>query len=207
MLKWIGGCLGVVVVVVGFGIWFGYRKLSTFAEAPPVSTVTIMAPPARVFASIADADSMTEWRSEGLGIRSSRRGLLRLGDTLLVQSRSANDNRPMRATWVVSAVTPDRLLAFEVRDDSSGAIMFTRRDSLVAMGDATQIVSSFTSPMLDSVRAKHADSGSGATGAVISMGSKLMISAMRLQSDQELKRLKSRIEGRVETDSVSRPLR
>ncbi|MEX2155181.1 MAG: hypothetical protein WD825_17680 [Gemmatimonadaceae bacterium] len=204
MLKWIGGCLGLIVVVVGFGMWFGYRKYESFTSAPPISTVTILAPANRVFASIADADSMIEWRSEGLGIRSPRRGLLKLGDTLLVQSRSAGDNRPTRATWVVSALTPGKLLALEVRDDSTGMIMFTRRDSLVDLGDATQIVSTFAAPMLDSVRARHADSG-GAARAMIGMGSKLVISAMRLQSDQELRRLKSRIEGRVELDSVPRP--
>src|SRR5688572_28704747 len=130
MLKWIAGCLGLIVVVVGFGLWFGYRKLRTFADAPPISTVTIQAPASRVFASMADVDSMTEWRAEGLGIRSSRRGLLRQGDSLVIQSRSTGDDPPMRATWVVSAIRPNKLIALEALNDSTGAIMFTRRDSL-----------------------------------------------------------------------------
>src|SRR2546430_2898026 len=45
MLKWILGCLGLAIVIVACAVWFGYRKLQTFADSPPVATVTINAPP------------------------------------------------------------------------------------------------------------------------------------------------------------------
>src|SRR5258708_9965630 len=116
-LKWVLGILGVGVVFVCVAAWYGYRKLQSFAGQGP-SSVTIGAPASRVFASIADADSLKEWRTEGLGIRSSRQGRLVVGDTLVVQNRgtTATNSRQSRSTWVVSGVIPDVLLALEVRN-------------------------------------------------------------------------------------------
>jgi hypothetical protein len=197
MLKWILGCLGVAVIVVCFAAWYGYRQLKNFAKDGPASTVTIGAPPSRVFASLADPDSMKEWRSEGLGIRSSRHGLLAVGDSVEVESSSSSStsNRRSRSTWVVTAMIPDVLLALEVRSDSTRSTVFMRRDSLVSVGDSTQVFSSFTAPMLDSLQRKS-DSKGRAAGAVMGMASNVMIAALRVMSEQELKRLKRHFEGR-----------
>jgi hypothetical protein len=196
VLKWILGILGVVVVIVCFGAWYGYRALQNFAQAGPSSAVVIGAPAGRVFASIADADSMTEWRSEGLGIRSSRRGVLQVGDTVRTQAREQgmSSGRRSNSTWVVTAVVPDVLLALEVRDDSTGATIFMRRDSLVSLGDSTRVVTTFTAPMLDSLR-QRGDSAGRAAGAVFGLTSNAMIVGLRAVSQQELKQLKGHVEG------------
>src|SRR5258708_24746810 len=120
-LKWVLGILGVGVVFVCVAAWYGYRKLQSFAGEGP-SSVTIGAPASRVFASIADADSMKKWRSEGLGIRASRQGRLAVGDSLVVQNRSSTttSSRRMNSTWVVTAEIPDVLVALEIRTASTG---------------------------------------------------------------------------------------
>ena len=195
-LKWVLGILGVGVVVVCFAVWYGYRKLQSFAGEGP-SSVTIGAPASRVFASMADADSMKEWRSEGLGIRASRQGRLAAGDTLVVQSRTTtSSSRSSRSTWVVTAVIPDVLMALEVRNDSTGEPMFMRRDSLVALGDSTRVVSSFSAPILDKLATRRDTSGR-ARGAMLNLASNVMIAGLRVVSGQELKRLKGHIEGHV----------
>jgi uncharacterized protein YndB with AHSA1/START domain len=192
MLKWIGGCAVLVIVVVAGGIWYGYRKISTIAEGGNAASITINAPATRVFANMVDVDSMTEWRAEGLGIRANRKGPLTVGDTLQVQTKSTTDNRQMRSTWIVSAMIPDRLLVTEMRNDSTGQVALTRRDSLAALGDSTIVVTTLVQVLLDSMRAARADSEGG---TMLNMASKFMVAAMRVQSELELKRLKARLEG------------
>lgn len=195
-LKWILGLLGVAVVFVCFAVWYGYRKLQTFAGEGP-SSVTIGAPASRVFASIADADSMKEWRSEGLGIRASHQGRLVVGDTLEVQSTGStgSSRRSSRSTWVVTAVIPDVLMALEVRNDSTGESMFMRRDSLISLGDSTRVMSTFSSAVFDRLRTRGDTSGR-AKGAMLNLASNVMIAGLRVVSDQELNRLRGHIEGR-----------
>jgi uncharacterized protein YndB with AHSA1/START domain len=194
-LKWVLGLLGVAVVFVCLAAWYGYRKLQSFAAEGP-SSVIILAPASRVFASIADADSMKEWRSEGLGIRASRQGRLAVGDTLVVQSSSTttSSRRSSRSTWVVTAVIPDVLMALEVRNDSTGEPMFMRRDSLISLGDSTRVMSTFSSPMFDRLKTRGDTSGR-AKGAMLNLASNVMIAGLRVVSDQELKRLRGHIEG------------
>jgi uncharacterized protein YndB with AHSA1/START domain len=196
-LKWILGILGAAVVFVCFAAWYGYRKLQSFAGEGP-SSVTIGAPASRVFASMADADSMKEWRSEGLGIRASRQGRLAVGDTLVVQNSSTTttSSRRSRSTWVVTAVIPDVLLALEVRNDSSGEAMFMRRDSLIALGDSTRVMSTFSSPVFDKLK-RRGDTSGKARSAMLNLASNVMIAGLRMVSDQELKRLRGHIEGHL----------
>jgi hypothetical protein len=59
MWKWLGGCLVIVVVVIAIGVWTGYRKLSQFSGPNKPETVAIAAPASRVFASVANADSLS----------------------------------------------------------------------------------------------------------------------------------------------------
>jgi uncharacterized protein YndB with AHSA1/START domain len=178
-----------VLCVVGV-LWYGYRKLETYAGTGPSTTITIDAPARRVFANIADADSMTEWRAEGLGIRASHRGPLKVRDTLHMQVSGASPERERRSTWVVTALVPAQLLAMDMLNDS-GRVVATRRDSLIALGDSTKVVSTFAAPMLDSIRAAKPDSG----GKMAGVAEKLLISGMKMQSSIELQRLKARLEG------------
>jgi len=191
MLKWIGGCLLLVIVGAAVLFYVGYRKVQDYAAKGPSATVMIGAPAERVFAAISDADSLTDWRAEGLGIRASRKGMLRVGDTLLIQERNAGPNREQRSTWVVTAVTPGRLIAAEMRSDSG--VFVTRRDSIAPMGDSTQITTVLAAPGMDSVITRVRDS-SRAGGAMMGTVGKLMIAAMRAQTNMELQRLKRHIE-------------
>src|SRR3954467_14403420 len=111
MLKWILGCLGLIVVVVACAVWYGYRKLQTFADKPPVSTITIAAPPSRVFASMASADSFETWT--GATVVKSPHGLLKTGDTVMMVG-GVTDTATKRAMWVVSALDPNKLIATEM---------------------------------------------------------------------------------------------
>lgn len=187
MLRWIGGCALVAVLLLAIGMCAGYRKITKMADEGPQETVVIQAPAQRVFTMVAHADSLSEWRAEGLGIRASRAGMLQAGDSVIIQSGAAS-NRSMRSTWHVSQVIPGMLIAFEMRSDRG--TMAVRRDSVIALGDSTQVISSFVVTAVDSLRA-DGDSGS----AMSDMTSKLFLSAGRMQTRAELLRLKQRIEG------------
>jgi len=197
-LKWVLGLLGVAVVFVCFAAWYGYRKLQDFAGQGP-SSVTIAAPASRVFASMSDADSLTEWRTEGLGIRGSHQGQLVVGDSLIVQntgSQGPSSRRRSRSRWVVTAVVPNVLVALEVRNDTTGETMFVRRDSLVAVGDSTRVMTMFSAPVLDKLR-RRGDTSSKARGAMLNLASNVMAAGLRVMADQGLERLRGDIEGHV----------
>ena len=107
-------------------------------------------------------------------------------------------------TWRTKEVVPSKLLVLSLRDDSTGAVLAMRRDSLVSLGDSTMIVSTLASPMLDSLRGGSEEKSPGkAGGAILDMSSKLLVSGMRMQSKVELTRLKNHIEGRP--DALVRP--
>lgn len=191
MLRWVGGCAVALAALVAIGMCTGYRQISRMAEEGPEETVVIHAPASRVFLMVANADSLTEWRLEGLGIRASRAGLLRVGDSLIIQAASG-PNRNMRSTWHVSAIVPDVLIAFEMRGDSGGMLAI-RKDSVIALADSAQVISSFTGTIVDSLRGQAVDSGQSA--ALVDVTSKLFITAGRMQTRAELARLKARIMG------------
>jgi uncharacterized protein YndB with AHSA1/START domain len=196
MLKWIlGGCLALVALAC-VAVWFGYRQLKNIAGAGPSSSVMIAAPPHRVFASLATVDSLGDWRIEGPAITASHRGLLVVGDTLTVDMQSSRGTRMM---WIVSAIARDTMIAYEATMSGNRRSMFTRRDSVVAQGDSTRVVSTFGTTMMeavmDSARSKGREVGPVGKG-VLGMASTAMIGGMRIQSEVELGRLKARIEGR-----------
>ena len=96
----------------------------------------------------------------------------------------------------MSEVTPGRLLVLQMRNDPTGQIFATRRDSLVATGDSTVVVSTIGSPMIDSLRNERGDSGGKLGGAVLDFSSKMLVSAFRVISERDLRRLKARLEGK-----------
>jgi uncharacterized protein YndB with AHSA1/START domain len=203
MLKWIlGGCATLILIACIFA-WIGYRKLKTYANEGPAATVTIMASPHRVFASLADPDSMADWRMDGAQMTAAHKGLLKAGDTLVVRNATqSSTGRPARLNWVVTVVTMDQLVAFEAVD-TAGHAMMTRRDSVIGVGDSTRVISTIAAPMMDSIQARSGKSGPVAQG-VMGMASTAMIAALRMSSDMELKRLKIMIEGHPIRDSVPR---
>ena len=139
MSKWMKGCL-VILALMALAMWWGYRKMASVASGPPPD-VTIHAPASRVFASLANGDSIPTWMGRGNIVLVSRHGMLLPGDTISVQLRRAFGGRFERIRWIVSAVVPDKLLVLEVRSDTTGTLLGTRRDSLISIGDSTRVVS------------------------------------------------------------------
>ncbi|MEP6905410.1 MAG: SRPBCC family protein [Gemmatimonadales bacterium] len=194
MWKWIGGCLLVCIAVVAYGLWTGYTKLSSFGSSDGTETVTVGAPVSRVFAALADADSLSTWIPEQSGVKVAHHGMLVVGDTLQGQMQLRFNVGKKQAKWTVSEVVPGKLLALELVSDSSGKLVARRQFSLSASGDSTRVTSAVVAPMLDSMRASRVDSGKP-VGKAIDITSKLLLSALRMESHVELDRLKSHIEG------------
>lgn len=190
MWKWIVGAAALIAVLLVVTCWYGYKKLTAGGDS---AVVAIAATPERVFASLADPDSMAVWMGAGSKISAPHHGLLTAGDTLRVETGTPGRSY-QQYIWIVSAVTPGRLLVLQMRSDTSG-VFATRRDSLVASGDSTIIISTIASPMIDSMRTLRGDTGGRVGGALLNFGSKVLISAFRVVSEHELKRLKARLEG------------
>ena len=202
MWKWIGGIILLILVLVFAGMCYGFRKIQGYASGPGETTTLIGATPARVFASLADGDSIPDWMVMGT-VRPSRHGILRVGDSLTVIERDTADPRMQRMKWVVSEVSPGKLFAVQMRNDSLGIVMVVRRFALEARGDSTALTTAVTSPVVDSASAE-AKTETGTARAMMGLTVKLMLGAMRMQSQMEVNQLKARVEGRPTAD-VPRP--
>ncbi len=193
MSKWMTGCLLVLLVLAGM-VWWGYRRMAAFAPGNGPLSVGIKAPPDRVFASLANGDSIVTWMAQGNVVTVKRHGPLVVGDSLRVQMRSMPGLPQRSLIWTVSEVVPNKLLELEMRADTSRKVMAIRRDTLVEAGDSTLVMSSVSSPMMDSVQRTPGDTGS--KGLMLDMTSRLLISSFRMEAKLELLRLKARVEGR-----------
>jgi len=198
MLKWIAsGCL-VIILVVCVVAYAGYRKMSSIAANGPSVTVAIAATPQRVFASMANVDSLSTWTMPGASFRTTRKGLLARGDTLILVAR--RDSQP-RTAWIVDTVIPNTLVAMRMVVLDRGMVVSRRRDSLAVNGDSTRVTSTIVMSILDSLSATEGQKGR-VSGGIFDMASTMTAAGARIQAEQELKRLKLRIEG---GSPVSRP--
>jgi uncharacterized protein YndB with AHSA1/START domain len=193
MWKWIVGALLALVVLVAALGYYGYRKVTKFASGGDSTSVMIDASPDRVFASLANTDSLAVWMGEESMITASRSGALVVGDTVHVESARV---RAGRSSWVVSEVVPNQLLVRQLLSDTTSHIVATRRDSLVPAGDSTRIISTINSPLMDSIRTQSGDTVSRMGNAVLDFSAKMLISVFRAASAEELKKLKAHIEGK-----------
>ncbi len=182
-------------MLVGIGLCTGYRQLKSSGAGHGTDTLTIGAPVARVFASVAHADSISEWMADRRGVSAGHHGMLAPGDTLQIETRLPLSRGMRKMKWTVSEVRPNQLLALQLRSDSIGELVATRELSLVAKGESTFITSAIAAPIVDSIRAGRSDTLKS-SDAYLDAASKLLISALRLQSHIELEQLKSRVEGR-----------
>ena len=183
MLKWVGGCLVVVVVLVIGGAWFGLRTMRESLTPDGSARVAILASPARVFASLADGDSVSTWMAQGNTVATTRRGRFEPGDSIRITLRRALGMSPEPMTWEVMEVVPDRLLVLQLRSSSVPSGMAIRRDSLVTAGDSTIVLSRIVSSLPDSAKS--------------STSAEMMMSLFQMQSRLELESLKARLEGRT----------
>jgi uncharacterized protein YndB with AHSA1/START domain len=195
-MKWVLRIFAGLVVLVALVAWWGYSKYKKFTAGGNTTTVSIHAPAERVFASLANADSVTTWVGPGATPVATRHGMMQPGDTLRVESTSGRGSRNGAFTWMVTEVRLNQLLAMELRADTSNSVFATRRDSLVQMGDSTLVITTVGSPMFDSARTTLRDSVRKGASVMLDFGSKIALSAFRVQSENELRRLKAHIEGR-----------
>jgi hypothetical protein len=190
MWKWIGGILLLIVLCLAGAMWAGYRKLTSGGD---VAAVTIAGSPERVFAALANHDSLASWYVFKGQPTPTGHGPLAVGDSLPAQTPRSGSRG---SKWVADEVVPGKLLVLSLHRDTNRAVIAVRRDSLVSLGDSTEIISTISSPMMDSVRSQS-DNKAGLVGA----SSKILISGMRIQSKIELARLKNHIEGRPVEDA------
>jgi len=190
MWKWIIGAVLALVLLVAGLIYVQYRKITSAGAS---AAVTMPGTPERVFASLADADSMSAWMTEGNKITGKHHGMVAAGDTLRIETGKTGGQK---FSYLVSQVEPGQLLVMQIRSDSTGFVFATRRDSLVATGDSTTVVSTIASPTLDSLKTERGDTGGKVGGALLSFTSKMSIALFRALSEQDLRRLKTHLEGK-----------
>jgi len=193
--KWLGGCLLIGLVVVGMGVWSSWRKLSPYSGPNGPETTVIAAPASRVFASLANADSISSWMNPSLGVRAAHHGMLVAGDTLKIgaKGRLTFGAEPMK--WIVVDVRPDQLFALQLRSDSTGKILATRQFTIAARGDSTLVTSEVSTPVADSIRASRTDTLKRSDAWIAGL-SKMMMASLRMQSHLEMEELKRHIEGK-----------
>ena len=191
MWKWIGGILLVLVLCLVGASWLGYQKLTAGGD---VATVTIAGSPERVFATLANHDSLASWWVLKGQPGPTGHGAVAVGDSLPAQMPQSSA-RQRFSRWVTDEVVPGKLFVLSLRNDSTGLVVAIQRDSLVSVGDSTQVISTISSPMMENLRSQGGAEKSP-PGALTDMSSKLVVSAMRVQSKLELTRLKNHIEGR-----------
>lgn len=192
MWKWIAGGVFVVVVVLAGTCYYGYRKLT---EGGGAAVVMIGAAPERVYASIADPDSLSTWVDVGSTVTSSRHGLLEVGDSFTIVRPPVKAGRAGESvSYRVLALDPGRILEVQIMADTLARVArITRLDSLTLVNDSTRLSVTYLAEILDSARLSVRDSGKAAS-AMLGFAEKMIVAAMRLASEQDLQRLKARVE-------------
>lgn len=190
MLKWILGGMAILVLVLGATCWYGYKKVT---EGGDTAEVAIAGSQEWVYAALVHTDSMARWMSPGTTITPAARDLA-IGDTLRVTGRLGDGTARQDMMWIVRELAPPSRIVMDLAD-SAGRALLLRHDDIIRRNDSTVVISRFSSPMMDSVRAANVDSGRFASGMVGTM-QKVMTSAMRLAAETDLARLKARVEGK-----------
>ena len=184
MLKWVGGCLVLVVVLIAGGLWFAMRSMRDTLGPDGSVRVSIAASPQRVYASMSNADSLKTWMAQGNTVTTWRSGPLVVGDSIKIEIRRSLGTAMV---WRVRELVPDQAITLDLTQGTTQPVG-VRKDSLIAAGDSTIVVSVITSTAGDSVK-------SGASGLAADMAT----SMFRLQAKLELQTLKARLEGRAQT--------
>ena len=181
MLKWLGGCAVVAVILIAGGSYFAMRTMKESLSPDGSSRVAIHAPPERVFASLSSADSAATYMGAGNKVTTSRRGALEIGDSIRVELRATLGMKQQPMIWIIKEIVPNQKIVFQLGAVGTRPVSATRRDSLFAKGDSTVIVSRLAFQLPDSAK-------SSATGDMMS-------TMFQMQSKFELESLKLRIEG------------
>ena len=190
MVKWIAGGCVVVILIVGAVMYAGYKQMSAVAAKGPSVSVAIGATPERVFASMANADSLSTWFMTGSTITTKRKGMLVAGDSIFVQS--GRDSMP--SAWIIDSIVPNQLIVLHWVMPRNNLVIQRRRDSLSVVGDSTVVTGTVEASVItDSLAAARGQGG--VAGGIFDMASTMGVAGARIQTEQELRRLKHRIEG------------
>lgn len=146
MWKWIGALMVLVILAMMGTCYLGYRSL---AKAGDSVTETVAISRRRAFSLLADRDSIAAWLPVGAELKPSAHGVVGPGDTLSIATPGSpgDSSHRQRQVWVVREVVAPSILAMDGIDFSPTGVpraALSRRDSLVAVGDSTEIVSTFT---------------------------------------------------------------
>lgn len=183
MLKWLGGCAVVAVILLAGGAYFAMRTVRESLSPDGSARVAIHAPLERVFASLASADSQATYIAAGNKVTTSRRGALQPGDSIRVQLRTTLGMKQEPMIWIVKEIVPNQKIVFSLGAVGTRAVSATKSDSLFAKGDSTIIIARLAFQLPDSAK-------SSAT-------SDMMGTMFQMQSKLELESLKIRIEGKA----------
>lgn len=156
--------------------------------------VAIAATPQRVFATMANADSVSQWAGQGNTVSVSQPGIFVPGSRIRISMRSTAGIPQQPMDWIVREIVPDQLIVRELVTEK-GQRAATRRDSLIAKGDSTVVVSRTISPLVDSIVVATDRKKGTKNGGMAGVTGDLMVSMFRFQSKIELQTLKAHIEG------------
>ena len=139
---------------------------------------------------------MALWMSDSKIEGPFGKGLLAVGDTLRSRSAAKPDSATAVSSsfdgdWIVREVNAPTLLVMEMVSDSAGVrkVVLVRRDSLAAMGDSTTLVTTFSSPLVDSLATTVRDS-SKAGSSMLSGANKIMLGPMGMGTQGQVEELK-----------------
>lgn len=158
--KWILPIGSLLLLFAGVTCYFGVKAVADFGDQ---STATYPVAPARLYAEIATPDSIAKWIGATTVIAPLGKGPMQVGDTIRLTSTPTPGVPPSRGLvsgWVVREAIPERLLVRDLYDSlHHKSPIAVRRDSFVAIGDSTRLITSFaSSPFVDSAATKMRDS-------------------------------------------------
>lgn len=190
MLKWILIIISVLMLVVIGTCWYGYRKMT---EGGDTASITIATSTERIWRYLTIPDSFAVWQDSTAVLSFSNDTLLSLGDTVRMGTGGqAAVTQQKRMVWVMERIEEPSLIVWSASDDSTGMAIVRRTDSLVPMGDSVRLLSRFEVPALHPLA--DGDSVSGFGRKLMTSVGKIAASAGRIIAEQDLARLKARLE-------------
>jgi hypothetical protein len=195
MWRWILIVIAVVILALAGTCYAGYRRI---AGGDNVVTTAVPVDASRAFTLLTDRDSLLEWLPEGTTLSPARHGRLQAGDTLRVAAPTRRNVSTGRASqlWIVRDVNAPSVLAVEGIEFDPGGLphpAFTRRDSVVAAGDSTVIISTFVGFPLLSPPESAAAAGNVVTSSLLTAADRMRLGAARLMWQAQLRRLGQRL--------------
>jgi hypothetical protein len=194
MWRWILGIIAFVILALVGTCYAGYRRITS---GDNVVTTYTPVDAAHAFTLLTDRDSILEWLPDGTAAMPARHGPLQPGDTIRVAAVTRRNVPSGRAAqmWVVREVKAPTVLAVEgIEFDPGGQPhpAFTRRDSVVADGDSSRIVSTFVGFPLLSPPESAAASGNVVTSSLLSTADRVRLGAARIMWQNVLRRFARR---------------